>query len=75
MACNWLDADIVCPFYRKTVRERRCIVCEGPQDGSTVQLNFEEDTARLRWILRRCADYSYEGCPIAKMAAEKYEER
>jgi hypothetical protein len=75
MAESWMTPDVVCPYFSKECKKQRSITCEGPQDGTTVQMNFAREVERMRWLQRHCMMWDYETCPICKMAAEKYEER
>lgn len=74
MPQSWMTPDIVCPFFSKESKQQRSITCEGPQDGTTVQLNFVSNVERLRWLQRHCTNFKYQSCPVCEMAAAKYEE-
>ena len=71
---SWITPDILCPYFHKESKQHHSIVCEGPQDGTTMHLHFAREAERLRWLQRHCASWCYKSCPICKMAAEKYEE-
>ena len=72
---SWITPDILCPYFRDESKQHHTIACEGPQEKTTVRLNFAREMERLRWLQRHCTAWDYHSCPICKMAAEKYEER
>lgn len=71
---SWLSPDIICPFFRKESKSKHNISCEGPQDGTTVNLNFASEAVRESWLQRHCMSWDFGRCPIGKLASEKYKE-
>ena len=71
--CRWEDKYVKCPFYRKTDPGR--IVCEGFQEGSAINVTFEDRGEKIRYMKKRCE--SIEGCrqcPIHALIERMYYE-
>jgi hypothetical protein len=74
MSVNWEDKFVQCPFYRKSNPGR--IVCEGFQEGNTINVAFEDRGDKLRYMKKRCE--SIEGCrlcPIHALLERMYDEQ
>ncbi len=65
------NKSVKCPFYRH--HERHGIICEGPEDEGTLQLNFPARKKRGDFMDRYCRSMSWEQCPVAKLLCAKYE--
>ena len=64
---------VKCPFYRNHDANR--IVCEGLCEGSTINLVFESQADKKRYMNVVCDDIlASRDCPIYMMLAQKYEE-
>ena len=71
MGC-WLDAEAVCPFFRKNDPNR--IRCEGLEKHSTINLVFEDTKKQKEYLREHCCDIEgYKRCHICEMLLKKYE--
>ena len=73
MPVKWEDKYVKCPFYRKTDTNR--IVCEGLQEGNTINLAYESRGDKKQYMSERCN--SIEGCrlcPIHELLERMYDE-
>lgn len=73
MSANWEDKLVKCPFYRSSHPGR--IVCEGVQEGCTINLAFQDRGAKMRYMKSCCE--SFEGlreCRIHNLLEEMYED-
>ena len=50
--CRWEDKYVKCPFYRKSNPGR--IVCEGFQEGSAINVTFDDRGEKMRYMKKRC---------------------
>ena len=69
MATAYEAVDMVCPFYEKSDKYR--IVCEGAEEGSTIQSLFG-DSKRCAGFKHRFCKSEYTECRIYRMLCEKY---
>ena len=64
---------VKCPFYRNHDPNR--IVCEGLSKGNTINLVFESQPERAKYMKDVCYDLlGCRDCPIYMMLDQKYEE-
>lgn len=76
---NWIDADIVCPFYIKSAKG--FVQCEGIDKCSAIKLLFvsSKDGSPLKedkkdFLKRYClSEQGCQQCPVYKMLEAKYE--
>lgn len=56
MATDWLETEIVCPFYRSSNRQRREIVCEALTDAQIQIMRFKNAEIAEEQIVVYCSD-------------------
>ena len=67
------DKEVLCPFYKRYMRKRQMISCEGiPHSAASNLMFFENGTRADRYVQQRCCK-DYMTCPVAKGIMEKYE--
>ena len=64
---------VKCPFYRTNNTNK--IVCEGLTEGNTINLVYESQVERAKYMKEVCYDIlGCRDCPIYIMLMSKYEE-
>lgn len=64
---------VKCPFYRTNNSNK--IVCEGLSKGNTINLVYESQVERAKYMKEVCYDIlGCRDCPIYMMLMQKYEE-
>lgn len=70
---NWEAKFVKCPFYRTNDTNR--IVCEGLEEGNTINLVYESQTDRKEYMKENCNDIEKcHSCPIHKLLDKLYDE-
>ena len=65
--------DVKCPFYHNNDSNR--IVCEGLCEGNTINLVYENQADRRRYMNEVCNSIlGCRDCPVYIMLVQKYEE-
>ncbi len=71
---HYLDAYVVCPYFKRYHPQRLSITCEGvPKSSAANMMLFENGEKCYRYLRQRCCE-DYRECPIARLLYEKYEE-
>ena len=60
-----------CPFYRRFIKY--AVICEGPEENLTSQVNFQTTAQRKDYLDRFCYCMNFDKCVIAKALYAKYE--
>lgn len=66
------DEWVICPYFVRQGRNRRTIVCEGPQEGINSGLQFHDEVDKVRYMEAFCRTQCWEGCSVAQAAGEKH---
>ena len=65
---------VKCPFYRNHDANR--IVCEGLCDGNTINLVYESQVEKKKYMSNVCSSIlDSRDCPIYILLEQKYEEK
>lgn len=75
---DWMEADAVCPFFRRYRRAQAEITCEPPDEASmivTAQRFKDIDAMRSHFQRLCCSMEDHQRCPIYKAVAEQYEDK
>lgn len=65
---NWIDASVVCPFYKTA--EGRCITCTGGMAKDTeTRTTFRRGADRERYMRHYCQCDAYKTCVLAVAAS------
>lgn len=68
------EAQVKCPFYRRSDKKHHRIICEGISDGTRLNLVFlGKERERVEHLLHYCSE-EYWKCPLYHCANKKYEE-
>ena len=74
MSCDYVDKDIVCPFYQKV--ERTKIHCEGIDEKTLIHLWFINKEYQKLHEVRYCMNLTnYKNCPLYTIIARQYENK
>ena len=67
------QADAQCPFYKSDDHQKRCIICEGLIDASTLALTYRRKVDYDKQLGSFCCE-QYKKCEVYRMLMEKYEQ-
>jgi hypothetical protein len=68
---HWIDADVVCPYYKASQPNR--IRCEGVAARSNINLTFEDTKKQEEYMTGYCCDIrNYYKCLICETLNRKY---
>jgi hypothetical protein len=69
------DEWVICPYFIRQGKNRRTIVCEGPNETCNGGLQFHSEGDKVRYMEDFCRTHGcWQGCPVAIAAAEKQKE-
>lgn len=71
MAKNSISSRVCCPYYK--CETRTMLFCEGVQQGTTLHLAFADPSRTKEYRAKYC-DTNYNGCRIARMLNQKYDQ-
>lgn len=73
MPVNFIDKDIVCPFYQKVTLTK--IHCEGIDQNSNIQLHFINKQFQQIHEAKYCMNIEkYKKCPLYTIIARQYQD-
>lgn len=68
---NWIDASVVCPFYKAA--EGRCITCiGGVVKDSETRTAFKSVAAREKYMRHFCQCGAYTTCTLAEAVSSQH---
>ena len=70
---DYTTANVLCPFFKRYMRKKQMISCEGiPRSASSNLMFFETAHKADRYVTERCSG-EYQTCPVARSIMEKYQ--
>ena len=70
---DYTAKDVLCPFFKRYLRKKQMISCEGIPHSATSNLMFFETAVKADpYLEHRCCE-DYQACPVAKGILQKYE--
>ena len=70
---DYTAKDVLCPFFKRYLRKKQMISCEGiPHSAASNLMFFETAVKAERYLEQRCCK-NYEDCPVARSIMEKYQ--
>lgn len=67
---RWTCAGVLCPFYKE--EESSKIICEGPEDRTSMHLAFSSPAQKTEYMLDHCKA-GWEKCVLTQALEMKYE--
>lgn len=69
---DYMDSNVKCPFFKRFIRQKQTISCEGvPTLAASNLMFFDTGSKAKRYLEERCCkDYTI--CPLARGIMEKY---
>lgn len=69
---SFIQADVLCPFYKYDDGRRR-ITCEGLADDSSIALIFHHRAVYDNWMADYCCG-EYRDCSVCRLLIRKYDD-
>lgn len=72
---SYENAHVLCPFFKNISRNKNQIHCEGIKGTEKLTLSFKTIEKRKQFGKNFCEDKCWQGCLIAQMLENEYEEK